>query len=311
MGTTKERKERIGENGPSFGLQPNREGGNLFVAKESLYDPRKERIEWWRSAPEKVIDYESGFAKDKDGSSYWYAPGSTLLIGDPEKEEAIQVMDSCETPWAFATVNRAFEELGSKSGQVDVLERGFGMGITARRVIQNLVPRGGSYTGIELNIKNAAYAKREWRTKQISALANMASGMPDTKPNITIEIIEGEAYEETEKLAAEGQKFDIIISDTFPLIKEEQGINDLQDLDVLKRCLKTGGVFTFFAYFPESDGALVLVRKQGEMIDKHFENYAVTQARISPPPYYKYLHTDTGDPVRTLPVVVCKDPKFN
>lgn len=306
MGKT---KELIGSN-PGQDPHSNGEMPKNFIARESLFDPRKEHIDWWRNAPEKPEEYEGDVAKDKDGNPYWYESGTRLLIGDPEKGEAIQVMDSCETPWAFATVNRAFEELGSKSGPVDVLERGFGMGITARRVIQNLVPRGGSYTVIELNMQNATYAKREWRPKQISALANMASGMPGTKPDIAIEIIEGEAYEQTARLEAEGRKFDIIISDTFPLTEDEQGINDLQDLDVLKRCLKTGGVFAFFAYFPESAGALELVRKQGEIIDRHFGHYEVSPSRINPPPEYKYLHTDTGDPVRTLPVVVCKNPKL-
>lgn len=295
---------------PRLNLQPTGEGESLFVAKEPLCDLRKERILWWRKAPEKVENYGSGITADKDSNSYSYVSGTRLLIGDPQKGEAIQVMDSCETPWAFATVDRAFAELSRKSGPVEVLERGFGMGITARRVIQNLVPRGGSYGVIELNMENATYAKRDWRAKQISALANMASGMPGTKPNIAIEIIEGEAYEETARLAEEGKKFDIIISDTFPLTKDEQGMNDLQDLDVLKRCLKTGGIFTFFAYFPGSAGVLDLVRKQGEMIEKHFEHYEVGPARINPPPDYKYLHTDNGDPVRTLPVVVCKNPIF-
>lgn len=304
MGRT---KELIG-NGLGQDPHSNGERPNNFVVKESLFDPRKERIDWWRNAPEKVIEYEGNNAIDKDGNTYWYGQGTRLLIGDPEKGEAIQVMDSCETPWAFATVDMAFKELVSKSGQVDVLERGFGMGITSRKVIQNLVPRGGSYTVIELNKINATYAKREWRPKQISAFANMASGMPGTKPIIAIDIIDGEAYEETAKLLEAERKFDIIISDTFPLTEDEQGMNDLQDLDVLKRCLKTGGVFAFFAYYSGSAGALELVRKQGEMIDRHFGDYGVSPARINPPPEYKYLHTDTGDPVRTLPVVVCKNP---
>ena len=284
----------------------NKNGGGSFPASgEHLTDPRKEVVLWWKNAPEHVVDYEGGAAVDKDGITYWYEPGTRLLIGDIEKGEAIEVMDSCETPWAFATVNRAFEELGSKSGQVNVLERGFGMGITARRVIQNLVPRGGSYTVIELNRQNAAYAKNKWRPNQISALASMASGMPSTKPNITIEIIEGEAYEETAKLLEAGRKFDIIISDTFPLTKEEQGINDLQDLDVLKRCLKTGGAFTFFAYFPGSTDDVA--NKQLNMILKHFKDYRVSRVEINHPPDYKYLQTESG-PVRTLPVVICKNP---
>lgn len=303
MGRTKERAENI----PDLNLQPNGETGSLFVAKEALYDPRKERIEWWRKASERPEKYFGGEGIDKDGNPYEYPAGTRLIIG--RGKETYQVMDSCETPWAFATVDMVFKELGSKSGEVDILERGFGMGITARRVIQNLVARGGSYTIIELNEQNAAYA-REWKRSQEYSLTRMTHGMQDTKPNISIDIIDGEAYEETARLLEAERKFDIIISDTFPLTEDEQGINDLQDLDVLKRCLKPGGVFSFFAYYPGSAGALELVKKQGEMIARHFDprGVIISQARINPPPDYKYLHTDTGDPVRILPVIVCVKP---
>ena len=302
MGSKTER--RTDDSG--LNLQPtNGEGGGLLVAKESLYDPRKERILWWRGAPQKVIEYEGNNAVDKDGNTYWYGPGLRLLIGDPEKGDAIEVMDSCETPWAVATVDKAFEELRSKSGKLNVLGRGFGLGITARKVIQNLIPRGGSYTVIELNKENATYAKRDWRPKQISALASMASGMPATKPNIDIDIIEGEAYEETAKLAAAGRKFDLVISDTFPLTEEEIGINDLQDLDVVKHCLEPNGIFTFFVYFPGSTDEMA--HKQAAMVTRHFINYSGSRASITPPPDYKYLQTDTG-PIRSLPVVICKNP---
>lgn len=297
------------ENRPDFlhlSLQPHETGGGSFGNKDSLELRRRERIEWWRNAPEKPIDYPGGSAVDKYGNSYEYEAGTRLIIGDEKKGEAIQVMDTCETPWAFLTVDNAFEELGTRERGIKVLERGFGMGIAATRVIQNLIPRDGTYTTIELNEGDAEYAIKTWRQRQVRALSSMASGLRSTRPDINISIIEGEAYEETKKLAEEGRKFDIIISDTFPLTEEEQGMNDLQDLETLKRCLEPGGVFTFFAYFPGSNGGIV--RKQENMIVEHFRDYRLSAATVNPPPDYKFLNPGNKGPVRSLPVVVCKNP---
>lgn len=275
--------------------------------REYLPSPREELVLWWKNAPEQIISYERGTVTDPTGNIiYEFPEGSTLLIGDNAKGKAKQVMDTCETPWAFAAVDKAFVELAQKSGPLNVLERGFGMGLTARRVIQNLITRGGEYTIIELNKENANYAK-EWIRKQKSALSSMASGLPDTKPDINISIMEGEAYEETARLAEKGRKFDIIISDTFPLNEDEHGVNDLQDLATLKDCLEPGGVFTFFAYFPGSTGGVM--KNQKDMINEHFASYTVTEITVNPPPDYKYLQTETG-PVRILPIVICKIPKI-
>lgn len=267
-------------------------------------EKRKMLVLAWKNAPERVIDYAGGTIGANN--IYEYEPGHRLLIGDGTKGEENQVMDSCETPWAFATIDKAFAEFPQNSGPLRILERGFGMGITARRAIQNLITRGGEYAVIELNRRNADYA-RGWIKKQKSALLNMASGLPGTKPDIHISIIEGEAYEETTKLAEAGEKFDIIISDTFPLSEDEQGINDLEDLDTLKRCLKPNGVFTFFAYFPGSAGGVV--KRQENMITPHFRDYNVSSVEITPPPDYKYLQNENG-PVKRLAVVICKNPIF-
>lgn len=275
------------------------EKGNIYADEK-----RKMLVLSWKSAPERVIDYESGVITNGPNNAYKYNSGHRLLIGDKAKGEEKQVMDSCETPWAFATIDKAFAEFPQSSGPLSVLERGFGMGITARRVIQNLITRGGKYAVIELNRENANFA-RGWIKKQKSALANMASGLPGTKPNIDISVMEGDAYEETAKLAEAGEKYDIIISDTFPLSEEEQGINDLKDLDTLKRCLKPKGVFAFFAYFPGSAGGVV--KKQENMIIPHFRDYSVSSVEITPPPDYKYLQSEDG-PVKRLTVVICKDP---
>lgn len=305
MGRTRLEQER--PNNEHLGLQPNGEAGNFFVAKESLCDPRKEPIKWWKNAPEKVIPYAGGDFQDRQGNYlYTYDPGSRLLMGDETKEEVVEVMDSCQTPWAHATVDGAFKELGNRDRPINVLERGFGMGIIASRIIHNLARySGGTYTVIELNAQDAEYARR-WKSNQLHALTR-ASTIRGVRPNhnIEINIIEGEAYEETAKLAEAGAKFDIIVSDTYPLTEDERGMNDLLDLETLKRCLEPKGVFAFFAHFPGSTEDVAL--EQERMINKHFEGYSRSRASINPPPDYKYLQPETG-PIRSLPVVICKNP---
>lgn len=266
---------------------------------------RKKLVLKWRDASEEVIDYNEGEVKDKNGNLlYRYDKGHRLLIGEK------QVMDSCEKPWAFATVDRAFREFQQNPNTskplkpLRVLERGFGMGITARRVIHNLITRGGEYVVIELNRKNAEFA-RKWKKDQTSGLVRMSRDLENTKPEISITILEGDAYEVTAELAEKGEKFDIIISDTFPLSEEEHGVNDLKDLETLKYCLASDGVFTFFAYFPGSTGGIV--KKQENMITKNFETYNLDTVEVSPPPEYIYLQSESG-PVRRLPVIVCKNP---
>jgi len=300
-------KERIGSLGPESN------GGNPdnFVAKESLCNPREERIEWWRNAPERIEKYDGDDFKDHEGNIlYSYERGTRLLIGEGPDE--VEVMDTCQTPWANATADVAFKELGEKNRPIKILERGFGMGLIASRLIQNLgrTNNGGSYTVIELNTKNAEYAKG-WKTNQLYSLTRSRNLLGiRSNHNIEINIIEGEAYEETAKLAdalvdKPEEKFDIIISDTYPLTEDERSMNDLLDLETLKRCLKPDGVFGFFAHFPGSTDDVSY--GQASIIARHFRNYTRTRVTINPPPDYRYLQPETG-PIRSLPVVICKDP---
>ena len=284
------------------GLNP-----NTYSSQRENLSPREALVERWKNAPFKIHKYPAGKITGSSGETlYEYSQGARLLMGDETKEEVIEVMDSCDTPWAFATVDMAFKELGAKDRPVKVLERGFGMGITARRVIQNLVAHGGEYTVIELNEENAAYA-RQWRTSQEYSLTRMTHGLQDSRPNISIEVLDGEATEVTGMLQKAERKFDIIISDTFPLSEEERGMNDLLDLDILKHCLESGGVFTFFAYYPESNGGIKEL--QMSAIRKHFSEYREDEVEVNPPPDYTYLQSSKG-PIRKLPVAVCKNPKI-
>lgn len=272
---------------------------------EHDYSIHSAALEKWRNIPQRIFNYQGGPFPPEGNTLYEYSTGTRLLMGEEGDEK--EVMDSCQTPWANATVDRAFEALGNKK-DVNVLERGFGMGIVAEKIIHGLVSRGGTYTVIELNKEIADYAKGKWKKKNERSLANMVSEMtPNPGPQVSINIIEGDAYEETRKLAEGGRKFDIIVSDTFPLLEEEKGINDLIDLETLKQCLSSDGVFTFFGYYTGSQGGIGPTQK--DMVLEHFEEYSVTEVTVNPPPDYKYFQPATG-PVRKLPVIICKRPKL-
>lgn len=269
---------------------------------------RQSRVEQWRTAREGVHRYSAGTAVDSQGNSYEYPGGVRLWIGSE-----LEVMDSCQKPWAVETVKRAFEALGSKQN-VSVLERGFGIGLIAGEIMDHLRRSGGSYTVIELNEGVANFAETTWVKQQDridKARAKSVIGGRYNKSNgsgVTFEVIKGDAVEETEKMAASGRKFHIIISDTFPLIPEEMSVNDLLDLETLVKCLEPDGVFAFFGYHQGSQGGMN--EKQRALVEAHFEEVTRTTVKgINPPPDYKYLNPPSG-PVTELPVIICRKPRI-
>lgn len=273
---------------------------------------REELIERWKNARyDDVIRYPSGTSVDANGLPFAYQSGARLIILGEE------VMDDCQTPWATATVDRAFDALRvSRRNQeikdVRVLERGFGMGLVATRVMQHLRITGGNYTAIELNEQVANHADGEWTRRQRrmeTTAARSPIGAEDNVANrVGINILRGEAFYKTRELAAQGKKFDIIISDTYPLSTEEKSVNDLLDIDVLLECLAPDGVFAFFGYHTGSDGTLNA--KQRSLIERHFENINITYVSVSPSPDYKYFNPPSGA-VRRLPVIICTQPIFD
>lgn len=268
----------------------------ILPVGENFVDPRTSRIEQWKKTPANIISYNDGI----DAYGNVYKRGQRLLIADQ------QVMDTCETPWAIATVREAFEALRKPDDEpIRVLERGFGLGIAARWTIRELLQTGGEYHVIELN-EDVAKEAKQWKKSTKEAFNKMSRGIP-TGEQIDIKIYEGDAAEVTAKLAEMQEKFDIIISDTFPLDEDELGMNDIQDLEVLKTCLNPGGVFTFFAFFPGSTGGVV--KKQENIINRHFKSYRVSEVAVNPPPDYQYLQGADG-PVQRLPVVVCTNPRL-
>lgn len=266
---------------------------------------REALIERWKNAPEELKKYPAKPFTDSEGNVlYEYPKGTRLLILGEE------VMDSCQTPWAEATVRHAFQALGNKRN-VNVLERGFGLGIVATNIIDHLEDIGGTYTCIELNEEVARYADTIWQSRlDASAHAKAISvrGGTYTGLKVPINIIHGDAYEKTKRLAEVGKQFDLIVSDTFPLSERERSMNDLLDMEILKHCLTPDGVFTFFGYFTGSEGGIG--PQQRDVLAQHFESYGVAaQVTVNPPPDYKYFNPSTG-PIRRLPVIICKQPIF-
>ena len=274
--------------------------------------------EAWRVAPARVIDYYPGTVLLPNGNLYRYPAGKRLEVS-LVPEEFIPVMDTAEAPWAVATVNAAFssdpiDRLDPRH-KLRVLERGAGLNITATKVIDHLVQRGsGEYHIIELNeqvLNNPEWGTKAWK-KRIDDILRLKSQQQGIKYDIDIQIHEGEAQEITKQLAADGKKFNIIISDTFPIEPEEQGINDIADVDVLTQVMYGEGVFAFFAYYPgiekEIEGSHIAAKQLGLLRPK-FGNVNVFEVGVKPPRDYPYLFTEESVPVTRLPVVICRDKK--
>lgn len=280
------------------GLKGN--GSQLDSVESPLLDP----VERWRLAPAEEVEYSGGRVY-YDETYYVHPPGSRLMVGGK------QVMDTCEGPWGQATVEAArdtHELRGLKPGyKVKVLERGFGLGITGSAVIDTFKNRGVEYHVIELNEKVADMADK-WREQELERV-EARRGTKGLKYNVSINIWRGEAREVTRRLVEdERRRFNLIISDTYPLDEEETGVNDILDIEVLKRGLHSEGVFSFFPHYPGSEDEEVyshLTAKQIGLVWPHFEGIHVTDAEVKPPEEYRYLFRSDGTPIMRLPVITC------
>lgn len=277
------------------------EGEGEFVVKKEPDNP----IEDWRNAEATIVDYDAGYVRPEGEPGYRYEAGRRLVI----KNEL--VMDTCEGPWGQAVVDAAFNHEAisklDRTKTLKVLERGAGLNIAGTRIIDQLIGRGsGEYHVIELNEEVANMAEA-WKQDMEEAIRKKGREQ-GLRYNIKIIIHRGEARAVTQELAEKGEKFNIIISDTYPLDESETGVNDVEDIETLKQMLyRENGVFAFFSYFPgieaESEDGHVAARQLGR-IRPHFGEIKVSDAGVKPPQDYSYLFND-GKPVRSLPVVVC------
>lgn len=289
---------------------------NEGMNRENL-SPREIAVKRWRNALMTVYKYPDGKVIDPKGNIYEYLEGARLGIGDQ-----LEVMDSCQRPWTNATVDNAFFALDLNHSRnaypetkydVQVLERGFGMGMIASRIMDHLTTRRGSYTCIELNEQIARYADKTWRNKQDQIARHKATSIRGGRARdaeyLPITITRGDAFEQTARLAREEKKFDIIISDTYPLSEEEKSVNDLLDLETLVNCLNPDGVFAFFGYHSGSQGGMN--ERQRNLVEKYFDEVSRTIVKgINPPPDYRYFNPENGPVVRELPVIICTKPRI-
>lgn len=273
-------------------------GGNIHG------EPRSLLVEAWRNAPVKIDPYFAGTHPFDDLS---YPSGQRLIIGEE------QVMDTCETPAAQLMIELAFDGVQRNGHPLQVMEAGYGLGITSRFILQKLIGSTGGashYDIIELNNRVAQEAAK-WAGGQTSirrgTFTRMAGDLPETRPQIDIEVHEGDASEVTARFAAQGRQYDVIVSDTYPLSENERGLNDLIYLDNVKQILRPDGRFVFFAHFPGSNGGVVPAQR--DLINEHFNSYRVEDARVNPPPSYEYLQQN-GAPVRRISVVACWNPRI-
>lgn len=315
-------KERV-----EAGSQGDPRGGNGNGGKDTVMvpEPSQALIEKWRKAPIEVVEYPKGIAKLQDGTSYEYREGRRLLITVNGVKH--QVMDTCEYPWAAATVNKAFDEMKTleEHPTIHVVEFGFGLGITANRVLEQLEGRGlkGKYTGVELNEEVFKKLALPWKKRKLAEFERKDKAQPGSRPNIEIELIHGEAGEVTGRLLEEilgglRSKVHIIFGDTYPMEERQQGVNDLIYLPTQSAMLAQGGVHAIYPYSPEwtpqPDFEKQLTAVQKDLIRPYYGDVVtdltdVEENPVNPPPEYEYLFNREFGPVRQLPIAICRFPK--
>jgi amino acid adenylation domain-containing protein len=178
-----------------------------------------------------------------------------------------QVMQDWEAPLMKAMAEVVTESHG------DILELGFGMGISAS-YIQEFGVR--SYTVVEYN-DEVVERFRQWKSRY---------------PGRDINLIHGRWHDVTDRLGT----YDGIFFDTVPTYEDEY-LREVIDnvvmaedfFPVAARCLRPGGVFTW--YTNEID---TLSRRHQRLIMKYFDSFTVSVARpLSPPEDCHYWFADS------------------
>ena len=276
-------------------------------------------VEKWANAKAILRPYTAGTIYLPNGESYKYPNGVNLIILGND------VMSTCERPWSEGTVALAFNEMLEKRGKgpFSVLELGFGLGIAARKTMKYLNLYGGSYDVIELN-HDISERARSWGDAQNRSRTISRDNLP-VSPNkaVGVRIYEGDAQRaiaKRAKLIREGRvsRVDIIIADTFPVSKSEEGkgIHDLQYLDSLSECLSDDGILLYYPFFPGSSGGITseqehLIRNNfGDFRSLRIPNKSLPEP-LNPPPSYKYWWDEKNYPIRSISIGILQNPFRN
>lgn len=282
---------------------------NLHRDLKRLVDT-EERVAEWVFAPAKLKRYSGGITPKPDGTpDYHYKPGKRLMV------RGEQVIDTCEAPWAQKTIDLTFKYAEGYNHElegmpINVLEFGFGLGMTGNYVVSKLHGRGpgGEYRVVELNYDVYQNAVKWKRNRDEKLKDEREQGQEP--PSVKIVTYHNEASLLTKYLVGRGKKFDIIISDTYPLSNEEKGINDLVNLPLIMHLLSKEGVFAFFPYVGglSKEKQQEIYATQSRLLSPHFRKFNQDDVRVNPPPSYDYLKTSDRIMVRTLPIIICSHP---
>ncbi len=204
----------------------------------------------------------------KDSPAYYQ--DDKLIIGNTE------VMYEWERPLMEAMARAVTESHG------DVLEIGFGMGISATYIQEFRVK---SHTIIEYN-DEVFEACKQWREKY---------------PERDIRLIHGKWQDAIEKL---NRKFDGIFYDIIPTSDEEETKNLIENVAAdadpffpwASEYLKDGGIFTY--YTQELDS---LSRRHQRLLLQHFSSFSVHLVKgMNPPEDCEYWYTDSMAVVKAI-----------
>jgi guanidinoacetate N-methyltransferase len=188
---------------------------------------------------------------------------SELYIGD------WQVMQSWEKP----LMQRMAQEVTISKG--DILEIGYGMGISANEIIHNGCK---SYTVIEAHPEIAKIAEH-WAKEQ----------------SVPVKVVRG-LWQKTIPLIEE--KFDGILFDVFPLTPNEYDREYYEFLPVAPRLLKSKGVLTYY-----SAETMDFRRDHLELLLKYFDQVKLIKVNGLKP----FPHTDYWkQPYMIIPVASTK-----
>lgn len=168
-----------------------------------------------------------------------------------------QVMQS----WELPLVRVMAQEVTARGG--DILEIGFGMGLTAREII-----RCGcrTYTVIEAHPAIADMA-RQWSSQQ----------------NLPVTVVEGFWQDRVTSLQAQ---YDGILFDTFPLSKSERHRNHYAFIPVAPSLLRQNGVLTYY-----SDETVDYRTSHLRLLLRFFNEVKLIKvAGLQPFPHCEYWH---------------------
>lgn len=216
-----------------------------------------------RILPDFIPGVERPEIVDTWGSSEAASDDTELII------QGQQVMQA----WERRLMKRLAE--GAAQSHGDILEVGFGMGISASFILDQGVR---SYTVIECN-KDVISEFETWKKRY-----------PDTE----VHLVEGMWQDVTDQLGM----YDGILFDTYPLSQEEYLKNEVQGtaythagefFPLAGEKLRGGGVFTYFTC--EID---TLSRGHQRLLLEHFDSFSVSLVKdLQPPEGCQYWWADS------------------